>query len=407
MSFPPLENPNLEGYHVARALWVEYYNSHEGTYVARKKCNGCYNDNRFVVWAVAVASQAIVDAARIYPEFKPLIAPAIQIFQKYKNKTIKGYSAAENSGSDRDIYYDDDAQVASAIITAYEVTGDKKYLDQGRELVRFLMSGWNNNPNAKTKGGVRWHISKNYLNACTTAEVAKACLQISQFLPQEAGVYIDFAAKCIDWQIQVLQDPDDKLIKDGISENDTNADNTKWTYNVGTTLSAASHLYFITKDQKWKQIAEDLANAGINCGVFFYDRDFPNEKRYWRDPSYFNQLLIEGLADYLLYLGNEAPEELANRIHEEIKRHLIMFYEFMKDPKDGMYIQSFEPHNTYREVYDAKYHKHFGDGKGWGLKGEDKDDKGNPQKCLMGFGAAARVFFQGARVVPQIEPYEL
>ena len=27
----------------------------------------------------------------------------------------------------------------------------------------------------------------------------------------------------------------------------------------------------------------------------------------------------------------------------------------MKDPKDGMYIQSFEPHNTYREVYDQKY----------------------------------------------------
>lgn len=38
----------------------------------------------------------------------------------------------------------------------------------------------------------------------------------------------------------------------------------------------------------------------------------------------------------------------------------------MKDPKDGMYIQSFEPHNTYREVYDQKYKNFFGDGKGWG-----------------------------------------
>ena len=43
----------------------------------------------------------------------------------------------------------------------------------------------------------------------------------------------------------------------------------KWTYNVGTTLSAAAHLYFITKDDKWKQISEDLAKAGINRGVFF------------------------------------------------------------------------------------------------------------------------------------------
>ena len=36
MSFPPLENPNLEGYEIARQLWIEYYNQREGTFVARK-----------------------------------------------------------------------------------------------------------------------------------------------------------------------------------------------------------------------------------------------------------------------------------------------------------------------------------------------------------------------------------
>ena len=40
-----------------------------------------------------------------------------------------------------------------------------------------------------------------------------------------------------------------------------------------------------------------------------------------------------------------------------------------------------------------------------GLKGEDKDENGNPLKCLMGYAAAARVFFQGARVVPHIDSY--
>ena len=78
-----------------------------------------------------------------------------------------------------------------------------------------------------------------------------------------------------------------------------------------------------------------------------------------------------------------------------------MFYKYLKDPKDGMYIQSFEPHHTYREVYDSEYKREFGERKGWGLKDEDKDGD-QPQKCLMGYGAAARVFFQGARVVPQI-----
>ncbi|KAG2735260.1 hypothetical protein G9P44_001474 [Scheffersomyces stipitis] len=397
-----LSNPNLEGYNVVRNFWLLYYNRNKGTFVAPKKCSGCYNEDRFVVWAVAVAVQAVVDGARIYPELRPLIAPGIDIFKKYKNPHLRGYSAAENGGNDKDIYYDDDAQVASAMLTAYEVTGEKRYLDLGRELVRFLMGGWNTNPNAKTKGGMCWHITNHYLNACTTAETAKACLQISRFIPNEAKIYIDFAAKCIDWQIRVLQDPSDKLIKDGVQDTSTDFNDTKWTYNVGTTLSAAAHLYHITKDPKWKQIADDLAAAGINRGVFFYDRDYDDAHRYWRDASYFVQLLIEGLADYLLYVGNEAPEGLPGKIQEEVRRHLVMFYEYMRDPRDGLYIQSFEPHRTYKEVYDSKYVKEFGGHKGWGLKDEDKSGD-EPMKCLMGGGAAARVFFQGARVVPEVK----
>jgi hypothetical protein len=396
-----LTNPNLEGYNIVRAMWLKYYNPQKGNFIAPKKCNGCYDDEKFVIWAVAVAAQAVVDGARIYKELDPLVNDAINIFQKYKNNHLKGYSAAENSGNDKDIYYDDDAQVASAMITAYEATGRKIFLDQGRELVRFLMGGWNDMPNAKTKGGMKWHISKPYLNSCTTGEVAKACLQISKFIPSEAKYYVDFAAKCIDWQIEVLQDPSDKLIKDGVGYDSTSIDDTKWSYNTGTTLSAAAHLYFITKDQKWKKIADDLAAAGINRGVFFYDRDYPDELRYWRDPSYFVQLLIEGLADYLLYVGHDAPEGLPEKIEEEVRRHLIMFYEYMRDPHDGLYLQSFEPHNTYKEVYEKKYKDQFGGKKGWGIKGEDKQDE-EIMKCLMGCGAAARIFFQGARVVPQI-----
>lgn len=397
-----LTNPNLEGYNITRNLWLFYYNKSKGTFIAPKKCNGCYNEDRFVIWAVSVAAQAVVDGARIYPELLPLVDPAIAIFAKYKNPHLRGYLAAENNGNDKDIYYDDDAQVASAMITAYEVTGNKHHLDLGRELVRFLMGGWNDNPNAKTKGGVKWHILNAYLNACTTAEVAKACLQISKFIPEEAHVYIDFAAKCIEWQIRVLQDPGDKLIMDGVQDTETRPNDAKWSYNVGTTLSAAAHLYHITKDAKWKKISDDLADAAINRGLTIYDRDYPDHLRYWRDPSYFVQLLIEGLADYLLYVGNEVPEEFQRKIAEEIKRHLVLFYEYSRDSNDGTYLQSFEPHLTYKENYEKKYKLQFGGSKKWDIKLDDKDGD-NIMKCLMGGGAAARVFFQGARVVPRID----
>lgn len=392
-----LTNPNLEGYYVTRGMWLYFYNPLKKTFVAPHRCSGCYNDDRFVVWAVSVAAQAVVDGARIYPELTPLVGPAIDTFQKYKNNHVKGYSAAENGGNDTDIYYDDDAQVASAIITAYEVTGDKRFLDLGRELVRFLMGGWD-----EDIGGVKWHVSKTYVNACTTAEVAKACLQISKFLPDEAHVYVDFAAKCVDWQIKTLQDPGDKCIKDGIQPKDGKIDEVKLTYNTGTTLSAASMLYQITKDQKWKQIADDLANAAINRNSPFYDRDYDNGHRYWRDPSYWTQLIIEGLADYLLYVGQDVPEDLPGRIKEETKRHLEMFYKYAKDPKDGLYIQTFEPNRTYPEFYEKYYKEEFGGKKGQAMRDDDKTGDGKPQKCLMGLGSAARVFYQGARICPDI-----
>lgn len=393
-----LTNPNLEGYYVAREMWLYYYNPSKRQFIAPKKCSGCYNDDKFVVWAVSVAAQAIVDGARIYPELKPLIPAAIYTFSHYKNNHLKGYSAAENNGNDKDIYYDDDAQVASAIITAYEVTGDRKFLDSGRELVRFLMGGWH-----EGIGGVRWHVSKTYVNACTTAEVAKACLQISKFIPSEANVYVDFAAKCIDWQIKTLQDGGDKCIMDGIQPDGMKVDNVKLTYNTGTTLSAAAHLYSITKDGKWKEIADGLAEASINRNSPFYDRDYPNELRYWRDPSYWTSLLIEGLADYLLYVGPDVPEGLAGRIQDETARHLKMFYKYAKDPKDGLYIQTFEPNRTFPEYYEKYYKEEFGGKKGHGMRNDDRDgDTQNPLKCLMGLSSAARVFFQGARICPQL-----
>ena len=390
-----LTNPNLEGYAIARGMWLYFYNPNERKFKAPKKCLGCYNNDTFVVWAVSVAAQAIVDGARIYPELTPLIGPAIDTFQRYKNHHTKGYSAAENSVNDNDVYYDDDAHVASAMLTAYEVTGDKRFLDQGRELTRFLMGGWH-----PKIGGVKWHVSKTYVNACTTAEVAKACLQISKFIPDEAKTYVDFAAKCTQWQIDTLQDKGDKCIIDGVQPDGMKFENGKLTYNTGTTLSCAAHLWHITKDEKWKTIADDLAKAAINPNVPFYDRDYPNELRYWRDPNYWTQLLIEGLADYLLYVGSDAPEGLPKQIHDEVLRNILMYYKYAKDPEDGLYIQSFEPNRTYPEKAEL-YQEEFGGKKDVSLKGEDSDN-GKPQKCLMGLGAAARVFFQAARIVPEI-----
>lgn len=393
-------NTTVEGYHVVRNMWNKYYDEGQKRFIAKESCSGCIG-NKFNVWSVSVAVQAVVDGCRIYPELMPLLDPAVNALSYYRSPEYHGYCAAENFGGNKDIYYDDDAQVASAIITAYEVSGNKKYLDLGRDLVRFLMGGYVEDKSKKCGGGMLWHIEKDYVNACTTAECALAALRIAKFIPNELKEYIEYAKKCIRWQLKVLQDKGDKCIKDGLSMNSDKPSDMKWTYNTGTTLSATAMLYAVEPTDEWLNASNDLAKCACNHNSPFFDRDYPDDKRYWRDPSYFVQLIVEGLADYHLYVGQKAPKDLIDKLASEIARHLAYFKEYMFDSKDGLYYQMFQIQQINEEVY-KKYKEHFGGHKGYG---PNKEERGKDNKCvktLIGSGSAARIWFQGGRVVPQI-----
>lgn len=409
---PIVNNPNLEGYNVVRNMWGHFWSPEKGTFISpRPKCSGTYGDeNKFNVWSVAVATQAIVDGARIYPdELGPLIEPAVNALYRYRSPDKYGYCAVENFNGNGDIYYDDDAQVASALITAYEVTQKKEYLDRGRELVRYLMGGWNNEKRAKVQGGVLWHRDKPYISAISTSETALACLRLAKFIPNEAQTYIQFGAKCTDWLLDTLLDKKEYTILDGIDKNSDGPNGMKWTYNTGCALSACSLLYEFTNDEKWLKHANDLAAAATNRNKSLFCRDWVEAgRRFWRDPSYFIQLLIEGLADYLLVVGDKAPESTANACKNEIERHLNFFRKYHYDPKDGLYFQMFEVWRLSEEHYEL-VKEQFGTIKKFDPNPEERAQEGKGSagekpmvKTLIGSGAAARIWFQGARVCPEI-----
>ncbi len=405
--------PNLEGYYVVRDMWSRFWNPSKATFTAKQKCSGIWGDeNKFNIWAMSVAAQAIVDGARVYPnELGPMIAPVINAMYKYRSPQYHGYCAVENFNGNKDIYYDDDAQVASALITAYEVTNNKEYLDSGRDLVRFLMGGFNNEQGGI--GGMKWHISKDYINACTTAECAVAALRLARFIPSESNIYVPYAEKCLNFNIDVLLDKSDYLVRDGTQISDHGKEHIngmKWTYNTGTTLTGYSLLYTFTKNPQHKEIADKLADAALDRNRSLFDRDYPDkEKRYWRDPSYFVQLLIEGLADYDLVFGNSIPEDTKRRLYLEVKRHLKYFREYMKDEEDGLYWESFEIFKINKNVY-TKYKEKFGGHKGYSPKGDERENNGEEDidkrpmaKNLIATASAARINFQAARIIPNLE----
>lgn len=404
-----MTNTALEGYQVVRLMWERFWNEHKATFTSpNPKCSGTYGDeNKFNVWSMAIAAQAIIDGARVYPrELSPLIEPVMRAIYRYKSVKLKGYCAVEDFEGNSDIYYDDDAQVASALISAYEATGDKSYLDNARELVRYLIGGWNDDKGCTHQGGVLWHRDKPYISAISTSESALAALRLAKFIPNERSQLVQFGAQCVDWLVATLLDKEDHLVLDGVDKNSDSPNGMKWTYNTGTTLSCCAMLYEFTQEHRWKELAEQFAGAAVDRERSLFCRDYnERELRYWRDPSYFIQLLIEGLADYLLVFGPDAPH--ADAIRSEIARHLAFFREYLYDPHDGLYFQMFEAHRISEDICN-RYSQRFGDSKKFDPNGEERgeangDVRDKPLvKTLIGSGSAARIWFQSARVVPQL-----
>lgn len=411
MSQNKLSDPNAEGLSIVEKAQKTFY-SH-GTYSSNPPCDGCYDDKgTFCVWPVAVFAQAVVDGARIYPkELKPLIPKAFEAFKPYETREYPSVcTASKYFDGNKDIYFDDNAQIASAYITAYEVTGEKTYLDKGRNIVRFLMTGYDS---TGEPGGVRWHVGKTGSNSCTTSESACAALRLAKYVPNEASYYIDFARDCVKWVLHRLQDPEDWLIRDGVEYHDGqgfSVNDMKWTYNQGTTISALAGLYGITHDQWYLKEAEKIIRAVCDPNTTIFDRDTQPEFRYYRDNVYFYQLLAEGFADFLLFCGDDTDPKYAQLAAEQAKRNLVYIHQYLRDPKDGLYFQTFEIFRITPELaqqFDSLTgeNRKFEPSEGERAKGKYEKEPVEKRpliKTLLGQGGAARVFFQSARVVPKL-----
>lgn len=383
-----------------------FWNDQQGAYINSNNSEGSYSEGRYVLWPVAVFNQAIVDGARIYPrEIQPILAPAFQAYDHYYSKEYHAYCASYDFNGNQDIYYDDNAQVASSFLTAYEVTGCREYLDKGIENVHFLMGG------QQKDGGVRWHIAKEGCNTCSTAECGIAAMRLAKFAINNQ-MYIEFARRCCDWIFNNVQ-AEDKLICDGLESDGHGGlkrNDTKWTYNQGTPLTLCSLLYAFTKDEAYFARAEELALAVTDHNTAIFDRDTLNmDARHYRDHTYFYQLLAEGLADFLLFFEGKAKPETVSQIKGELLHTIKYVHEYLRDPSDGLYFQSFEVYRISKEHWE-QFKTLTGENKQYQPSGAEREkaderiplDQRKLVKSLMGTAASARVFFQTARVHPII-----
>lgn len=135
----------------------------------------------YVVWPVSIAVWALADLAlrtRAQPskekqDVQTKLMMAFDAMERHWSPEFHGYCAWLWFLGNKDVYYDDNAHAGNALVTAWEATGDQRFLHRAEQIVTGLISrGWDRGERGGP-GGVAWHMEKNNSrNACSTLSVA-------------------------------------------------------------------------------------------------------------------------------------------------------------------------------------------------------------------------------------------
>lgn len=244
------------------------------------------------VWRQAAAFSAVVGAARHEPRtYAPIMSRFFHGLEAYwdSKAPIPAYEPAPTKGNGHDKYYDDNAWVVITFAEAYQLTGDRAYLNRARETARFVASGWDD----QLGGGIWWHQlhKDDSKNTCSNGPAAVGYLALARFTPpDEAKKWLSDAEKTVDWTCEKLQ-AQDGLFEDHITVSTGQVRNGKLTYNSALMLRACLGLYRQTGKAEYMEQAKRIGNAAD----WFLDK----KTGVYRDPLRYSQFMVE--ADIDLY----------------------------------------------------------------------------------------------------------
>jgi rhamnogalacturonyl hydrolase YesR len=181
-----------------------------------------------------------------------------------------------------DRFYDDNQWVGIASLDAYERTKNTQYLEQGLLVYRFMMTGFD----TVSGGGLYWK-EKDYTtkNTCSNGPGVLVALQLYNATGNKT--YLDTAILLYNWTKKNLLSPE-AVYYDNIQLPSGKIDKKAYAYNTGTMLQSSAMLYGITKEKKYLQHAQELAEGSLK--KFFIKNRFPGH--YW-----FNVVLLRGYID--------------------------------------------------------------------------------------------------------------
>jgi rhamnogalacturonyl hydrolase YesR len=218
--------------------------------VGRKPTQPAFN------WGAGVQLSALAAAARWDSRYSPWLREYADATRVYWNPAppVAGYDVLPMP-KPVDRYYDDNAWMAMALVEAYEVLGDDKYLRWAEDTMRYVLSG----EDALLGGGIYWRESdKATKNTCSNAPSVAAALSIYRHTRDQRLLVA--AIRLYGWTKRTLQDPEDHLMWDNI-DLAGKIERTKWSYNTGLMIRSAAELFAATRNPQYMDDLRQFQSA--------------------------------------------------------------------------------------------------------------------------------------------------
>jgi len=195
-------------------------------------------------------------------------------------------------------YYDDEGWWALAWIRAFDLTGERRYLNMGKTIFADMKTGWDEH----CRGGIWWKKDRRYKNAIANELFLLTAIRLHQRTPGDEGQgsYLEWAQREWAWFKQSGMINDQSLVNDGLTAECANNRRTTWSYNQGVIIGGLTEMYLSTGDTNLLNQAMTIANAAI--GTLVDENGIlrePNEARGLRgaDSPQFKGIFIRHLAE--------------------------------------------------------------------------------------------------------------
>jgi len=279
------------------------------------------------IWGSGVMFSALAGASRHDKKYELIMRKFFEAMESYWDSKAKipGYEPAPTGGNGNDKYYDDNAWMVIMYLEAYEVTGESRYLKKARDVMDFVMSGWDE----QAGGGIWWHEQHkdDGKNTCVNGPAAVGSFRLSKFVdPKESVKRIADGGKIVKWTTANLR-ASNGLFEDHLKVSTGEKNTAQLTYNAGLMLRAYLCLYSLTGEDVYLEEATRMGKAAEGL--------MGRESGAYRDPIKWAHLMVE--ADFELYRWTK-EEYLFKRAKSNVDYHYAQWKE--KPEKDLISVAS-------------------------------------------------------------------